>query len=202
MFPFSQSITPAAKSHVQAQVAFFNDLSRSLFQTAQQFTELNLQMTQTLLEDTAATSQAIITADKPTEIFTVTASRAQPAAEWLRTWQQQLSRIAAESQTKLVRVASEHAEETARAARELTDEVTRVTSEETERTLRQQHDTMRQLANPLDSMIDTATRQARAAMGDGHDAGEHAAQAAAHTAQAAQAAARTAQGARKDGQPS
>lgn len=183
-------------------MAFFNDLSRSLFQTAQQFSELNLQLVQTLLEDTAAASQAIITADKPTEVFAVTASRAQPAAERLRAYQQQVSRLTADSQTKLVRVASEHAEETARAARELTDEVTRVTSEETERTLRQQHDTMRQLANPLDSMIDTAARQARAAMGDGHDVMDHAAQAAAHTAQAAQAAMRPAQSGRKDGQPS
>lgn len=200
MFPFSQSITPAAKNHVQAQIAFFNDLSRSLFQTAQQVNELTLQMAQTMLEDSAATGQAIVTAGKPTEVFNVTASRAQPAAERLRAYQQQLSRIAADSQTKLVRVAGEHAEETARAARELTDEVTRVTSEETERTVRRQQDTMRQLANPLDSMMDTATRQARAAMGNGHDAAEHMSQAAAHTAQAAQAATR--QPNRKEGQPS
>ena len=199
MFPFSQSITPAAKNHVQAQIAFFNDLSRSLFQTAQQVNELTLQMAQTFLEEGAATSQAIITADKPTEVFGVTASRAQPAAERIRVYQQQLSRIAAESQTKLVRVAGDHAEETARAARELTDEVTRVTSEETERTVRRQQDTMRQLANPLDSMVDTATRQARAAMGNGHDAADHLNQAAAHAAQAAQAASR--QPGRKEGQP-
>jgi phasin family protein len=199
MFPFSQSITPAAKNHVQAQIAFFNDLSRSLFQTVQQVNELTLQMAQTILEDSAATGQAIITADKPTEVFSVTASRAQPAAERIRAYQQQLSRIAADSQTKLVRVAGDHAEETARAARELSDEVTRVTSEETERTVRRQHDTMRQLANPLDRMVDTATRQARAAMGNGHDASEHMAQAAAHTAQAAQAASR--QPGRKEGQP-
>ena len=196
MFPFSQSITPAAKSHVQAQVAFFNDMSRSLFQMAQQITEVNLQLAQTWLEDAASTGQAMITADKPTEIFSVTASRAQPAADRFRAWQQQLSKIAADGQTKLVRVASEHADETARAAREFTDEVTRVTSEETERTLRQQHDTMRQLANPLDSMVDSATRQARAAMGNGHDLASQA-------AQAAQAATRSAAAQqRKEGQPS
>lgn len=200
MFPFSQSITPAAKSHVQAQVAYFNDLSRSLFQMAQQFNEVNIQLLQKWLEDVASTSQAVITAGKPTEVFTVTASRAQPAADRFRAYQQQVSKIAAEGQTRLIQVASEHADETARAAREFTDEVTRVTSEETERTLRQQHDTMRQLANPLDSMMDTAQRQARAAMGNGHDAADHAAQAAAHTAQAAQAATR--QTGRREGQPS
>ncbi|GGY95384.1 TIGR01841 family phasin [Pseudoduganella plicata] len=199
MFPFSQSITPAAKNHVQAQIAFFNDLSRAIFQTAQQVNELTLKMAQTLLEESAATGQAIITADKPTEVIGVTASRAQPAAERIRAYQQQLSRIAADSQTKLVRVASDHAEETTRAARELTDEVTRVTSEETERTVRRQHDTMRQFANPLDNMVDTATRQARAAMGNGHDASEHLAQAASQSAQAAQAATR--QPGRKEGQP-
>ena len=195
MFPFSQSITPAAKNHVQAQVSFFNDFSRSLFQMAQQFSEVHLQVAQTWLEDMAATSQAMLTADKPTEVFTVTAARAQPAADRFRAYQQQLSRIAAEGQTRLVRVAGEHADETARAAREFTDEVTRVTSEETERTLRQQHDTMRQLANPLDSMVDSATRQARAAMGNGLDLASQAA----HAAQAATRAAAGPQ--RKEEQP-
>ncbi|GGY47298.1 phasin family protein [Pseudoduganella sp. SL102] len=196
MFPFSQSITPAAKSHVQAQVAFFNDMSRSLFQMAQQVNEVHLRLAQTWLEDLATTSQAVITAGKPTEVFTVTASRAQPVADRFRAYQQQLSKIAADGQTTLIRVAGDHADETARAAREFTDEVTRVTSEETERTLRQQHDTMRQLANPLDSMVDSATRQARAAMGNGLDMASQA-------AQAAQAAARAASGqSRKEGQPS
>jgi phasin family protein len=196
MFPFSQSITPAAKNHVQAQVSFFNDLSRSLFQMAQQVNETHLQLDQTWLEDVATTSQAVITAGKPTEVFTVTAARAQPAADRIRAYQQQLSKIAAEGQTKLIRVAGEHADETAKAAREFTDEVTRVTSEETERTLRQQHDTMRQLANPLDSMVDSAARQARAALGNGHDLAREA-------AQAAQAATRTAAGQqRKESQPS
>lgn len=196
MFPFSQSITPAAKNHVQAQVSFFNDMSRSLFQMFQQFNEVNLQLAQTWLEDVATTSQAVITVDKPTEVFTITAARAQPAADRFRAYQQQLSKIAAEGQTTLVRVAGEHADETARAAREFSDEVTRVTSEETERTLRKQHDTMRQLANPLDSMVDSAARQARAAMGNGLDMANQ-------TAQAAQAATRSAAGQqRKEGQPS
>jgi phasin family protein len=195
MFPFSQSITPAAKNHVQAQVSYFNDLSRSIFQMAQQFTEINLQLAQTWLQDFASTSQAVLTAGKPTEVFAVTAARAQPVADRFRSYQQQLAKVAADGQTALIRVAGEHADETARAAREFTDEVTRVTSEETERTLRQQHDTMRQFANPLDSMVDSATRQARAAMGNGHDFMDQA-------SQATQAAARSAMGQRTEGQPS
>lgn len=195
MFPFSQSITPAAKNHVQAQVAYFNDMSRSLFEMVQQVNDINIRLAQKWLEDLASTSQAVVTADKPTEVFSVTAARAQPAADRFRAYQQQLSKIAAEGQTRLIRVAGEHADETARAAREFTDEVTRVTSEETERTLRQQHDTMRQLANPLDTMVDSAARQARAAMGNGQDVVNQA-------TQAAQAAGRAAAGPRKEGQPS
>lgn len=202
MFPFSQSITPAAKNHVQAQVAYFNDISRSLFGMVQEFNDINIRLAQTWIEDLASTGQAVVTADKPTEVFSVTASRAQPAADRFRAYQQQLSKIATEGQTRLVRVASEHADETARTAREFTDEVTRVTSEETERTLRQQQDTMRQLANPLDSMVDSAARQARAALGNGHDIANQAAQAAQPVQGAAQAAGRAATGQRKEGQPS
>jgi hypothetical protein len=35
MFSIPQPFTPAAKSHVEAHVAFMNDMSKSLFRTAQ-----------------------------------------------------------------------------------------------------------------------------------------------------------------------
>jgi len=196
MYPFTQAVTPAAQNHIQAQVAFFNDMSRSLMQSAQQFSELQLQFTQSVIEDGAATGQAFIGIGKPTELFSLAAARAEPAAMRLRAYQQQLSRITADGQASLIRVAGDHAEETTRAAREFTDEVTRITSEETERTLRNQQDAMRQLANPLDGIMDSAARHARAAMGDGLDF------AAAQPGAAAAAAASVARPAqRKEAQP-
>jgi phasin family protein len=170
MYPFTQAVSPAAQNHIQAQVAFFNGMSRSLMQSAQQFSDLQLQFAQSFIEDSAATGEAFIGIGKPTELFSIAATRAEPAAMRLRAYQQQLSRITADGQASLIRVTGDHAEETTRAAREFTDEITRITSEETERTLRNQHDAMRQLANPLDGIMDSAVRHARAAMGEGLDA--------------------------------
>ncbi|UGQ49030.1 phasin family protein [Massilia endophytica] len=159
-------------------MAFFNDLSRSLMQTAQQYGELQLQFVHTMFEDSSATGQALMSVSRPTELFSITAAQAQPVAMRLRAYQQQLSRITADSQNGIIKVTGDHAEETTRTARELTDEVTRITSEETERTLRQQQDAIRQMANPLESIMDSAARHARAAMGEASDMAQQSVQAA------------------------
>jgi phasin family protein len=185
MYPFSEAVTPAAQHHIQAQMALLNDMSRSLMQSAQQFSELQLQFTQSVIEDCSNVGGALAGIGKPTELFSIAADNARPGAMRLRAYQQQLSRIMADGQASLIKVASDHAAETTRAAREFTDEVTRLTSEETERTVRSQQDTMRQVVKPLDGLVDSAARYARAAMGDGQDF-------AAQTATAAAAAAATA----------
>ena len=64
MYPFSQSVTPAVRTHLDAQTAFMNDMSKSLFQSFQQMCNLNIQLVQTMLEETALASQQILTADR------------------------------------------------------------------------------------------------------------------------------------------
>ena len=128
MYPFSQSVTPAARTHLEAQLSFFNDLSKSLFRTVQQYSDLNIQLAQTLLEEGTTAGQRVITASRPTEAIAAAASRAQPAAEKLRAYQQHLSRIAASTQVELSNVAEEHVQETSRTAKALADEVARASS--------------------------------------------------------------------------
>jgi hypothetical protein len=36
---------------MEAQLSFFNDMSKSLFRTVQQYSDLNIQLAQTLLEE-------------------------------------------------------------------------------------------------------------------------------------------------------
>jgi phasin family protein len=149
MFPFSQSVTPAAKTHLDAQLSFFNDISKSLFRTFQQYSELNIQLAQTLLEESTSTGHQLITANRPTEALAAAASHAQPAAEKLRAYQQHLSRIAADTQVEFSKVAEEHVQETSRTARALADEVARVTTEETEKTIRNQQDAVNKFTDPF-----------------------------------------------------
>lgn len=154
MYPFSQTVTPAAKSHMEAQLSFFNDMSKSVFRTVQQYSDLNIQLAQTLLEETTQAGQQILTVHRPTELFAAAASHAQPTAEKLRAYQQHLSRIAADTHVDLSKVAEEHLQETSRTAKALADEVARAASEETEKTLRSQQDAVQRFTDPFNFRAD------------------------------------------------
>lgn len=163
MYPFSQSITPAARSHVEAQVSFLNDMTKTMFRSFQQFCDLNIQLAQTLLEETTRTTQQMWTAERQAEVIGAAASRAQPTAEKMRDYQQHLSRIAADSQVELARVTEEHVSETGRTARALAEEVQRNASEETERSRAKVQEAMREYRDPFaDGMRQQQGRDVRA----------------------------------------
>ena len=149
MYPYSRSVTPAAKNHLEAQLAFFNGLSKSLFQSAQQFNDLNMQLAQGLLEEGSITSQNLLTVERVEDAFQVAAASGQPAAEHLRKYQQQLSRLAADTQVELANVAEQHVNETSRTAKALAEEVARTASEETEKNVRKQQEAMQRIAEPF-----------------------------------------------------
>jgi phasin family protein len=149
MYPFPQSVTPAIRSHLDAQVAFLNDVSKSFARSLQKFSELNIQLSQTLLEEGNIAGQRLLTTDHPTDAISIAASRAQPAADKLRAYQQHISRTVADSQVELARVAEQHVQETSRTARALADEVARVASEETEQNIRNQQEMLRNFRDPF-----------------------------------------------------
>jgi phasin family protein len=149
MFLFSQSVTPAIRSHLDAQVAFLNDMSKSWSRSIQNIVEANIQLSQTLLEETNIASQQLLTTTRPTEALSAAASRAQPAAEKIRAYQHHLSRVVADSQVELARVAEQHVPQTSRTAKSLADEVARAASEETQSSLRTQQDTLKNFRDPF-----------------------------------------------------
>ena len=149
MYPYSRSVTPAAKNHLEAQLAFFNGLSKSLFHSAQQFNDLNMQLAQGLLEESTITSQNLLTVERVEDVFQVAAASGQPAAEQLRKYQQQVSRLAADTQVELANVAEQHVNETSRTAKALAEEVASTASEETEKNVRKQQEAMQRIAEPF-----------------------------------------------------
>lgn len=150
MYPFSKSVTPAIRAHLDAQAAFFNDITKSLSRSFQQMCELNIQLAQTLLEESHIAGQQLLTVDHPSDAISVAASRAQPASEKLRAYQQHLSKVAAGAQVELSRVAEQHVQTTARTARALADEVARTASEETERSIHQTQETIKNFRDPFE----------------------------------------------------
>ncbi|TQK08065.1 phasin family protein [Herbaspirillum sp. SJZ107] len=161
MFPYPQAVNPAVRTHVDAQTAFMNDLSKSMFRTFQQMIDLNIQLTQTMLEETTLASKQVLSADRQSELLSAATSRAQPASDKLRAYQQHITRLAADAQVEMARVTEQHIQNTSRTARALADEVARDASEQTERGLRAQQETVRQYADPFSRDGDGAGRQAR-----------------------------------------
>jgi phasin family protein len=142
MYPFTQSVNPAVRSHIDAQIAFFNELSETMSRSFQKGLQLNMQLGQTLLAEAASTGQRMLTATgRPIDALSAGASQAQPAVDQLRAYQQQLSQLVADAQVDLSRVSERHVQETSRTARALADDVTRATVEETDKGLRRQEET-------------------------------------------------------------
>ena len=166
MYPFPQSVTPAVRSHVDAQTNFLNDVSKSIFRSFQQMCDLNIQLAQTLLEETALAGKQVLSADRQTEILNAATARAQPTSEKLRAYQQHITRLAADSQVELARVTEQHVQNTTRTARQLADEVARDATEQTERGLRAQQETVRQFSDPFMRAGD-AMAQSHAQTGNG-----------------------------------
>jgi phasin family protein len=149
MYPFPQNVTPAVRTHVDAQTAFLNDMSKSLFRSFQQMCDLNIQLMQTLIEETSLASKHVLSAERQTDVLNAATSRAQPTTDKLRAYQQHITRLAADSQVEIARVAEQHVQTTTRTARALADEVARDATEQTERNLRAQQESARQFTDPF-----------------------------------------------------
>jgi phasin family protein len=163
MFPYPHTVNPAVRTHVDAQTAFLNDMSKSIFRSFQQMIDLNIQLAQTMLEETTLAGKQVLSADRQSELLTAAASRAQPASDKLRAYQQHITRLAADAQVEMARVTEQHVQNTSRTARALADEVARDATEQTERGLRAQQETVRQYADPFarDGNGNGAGRQSR-----------------------------------------
>lgn len=150
MYPFSQSVNPAVRTHLDNQVAFMNDMSKSMFQSFEKMCGLNIQLANAFIEETALASKQILTSERHTDVIAALASRAQPMAEKLRSYQEHIAGIASESQVKLTKLTEEHVPQTSRSAQKLAEEVARTASEETERSIRVQQENLRKYADPFD----------------------------------------------------
>lgn len=149
MFPFPKAVTPAVRSHLDAQISFMNDVSQSMFQSYQHMSDLNIKLAQTMLEEIATASQQLVTHTNLTEAISAISSHAQPTAEKLRAYHQHVSRVSAEAQVELARVAEQHVPETTRTAKVLADEVQRLAVEETELGMHKHQEAIRNFVDPF-----------------------------------------------------
>ena len=150
MLPFSkQEVPPALKSHMEAQFAFMSDLSKKMFDGFQKIQQLNIQVAQTLIEESISNTQQLIQSNSPTDYLSVAASNVQPAAEKLRAYQQHLSNITAGMQVELSRAAEQHVPQTTRTAAAVAEEVVRRGAEETDKVAERQKAVFEKLTKPI-----------------------------------------------------
>ena len=149
MFPYSPSSNPALRSHVDSQLAWFNDLNKTLTGSFQAVCEANLKLGQSMIEETMNASKRMLSSERPFDAMGAAAAHAQPASDKLRAYQQHLSRLAAEVHVELARVAEQHGPETSRTAHALADDVTRAATEESARSMRQQEEVLKTFRDPF-----------------------------------------------------
>ena len=171
MYPIPQTIVPAVRTHIDAQTAFLNDISKSLFSSFQHMCDLNIQLMQTMLEETTLAGKQMLSADRQSELLSAATSRTQPATEKLRAYQQHIARLAADSQVEMARVAEQHVQTTSRTARALADEVARDAREQTECGLRAQQETVAQFSDPFTRMGNGAA-QSHGTSGNGSESSQ------------------------------
>jgi len=138
MFAFTQPVSPIVQVHLDSQTAFFNDLSRSLTSSIQNVFQANMQLSQAMLEETISTSRHMLGSQSAQGMLDVASSRSQPASDKLRAYQQQLSRLTADSHVDLARITQQHVQDTSHTVHALAEEATRVAAEEGERNKQRQ----------------------------------------------------------------
>lgn len=125
MFTYNPTIAPAARQHLDAQTAFVNDVSKSLSTSFQNVCQLNFQLMTTLFQETMQASQRLLAVQRPAD----GAVTLQPAAEKLRTYQQDISRLLADANVELARLTERHGKETSMTANALAQQVARMAQE-------------------------------------------------------------------------
>jgi phasin family protein len=150
MFYFNQpSISPAAKSQIDAQFAFFSDLSKKMFEGVRKMNELNVQVATTVFEESLASTKQVLSSTDHNEAISIVAGQAQPAAEKIRAYQQHVHNIFAETQAGAAHTLESHIPKTVRATEAVVNEVAQKASEETAKATQRQQETMSKLTTPI-----------------------------------------------------
>lgn len=151
---FNQAITPAVKSHMEAQLSFVTDLSRKMFDTVQKVSELNLSLAQELIQDMTAANQQLLAAKDVGEFASISSAQVQPATEKLRHYQQRLANLVAHANAEMTKTAETHIPETSRTATAVADELVRTASEQTEKATQRQRTAIDKLSESARRGID------------------------------------------------
>lgn len=101
----SHSSNSAMRSGLDAQVTFMTELTRRSYDSVRKLSELNLHFAQLLMQDSVAATRQVLACSDPLQMPSTMANAAQPVAEHLRNYQQQLIGMLTGTQVELTRQA-------------------------------------------------------------------------------------------------
>ncbi|MEJ7806002.1 MAG: phasin family protein [Telluria sp.] len=90
------------RSGIDAQVSFMTDLTRRSYDALRKLSELNVQYAQQLMQDSLAATRQMLACTDPLSMASTLAQAAQPAAQHLHSYQQQLFGMLTGAQVALV----------------------------------------------------------------------------------------------------
>ncbi len=101
----SYSSNSAMRSGLDAQVNFMTELTRRSYDSVRKLSELNLHFSQLLMQDSVAATRQVLACSDPLQMAAAMANAAQPVAQHLRSYQQQLMGMLTGAQVELTRTA-------------------------------------------------------------------------------------------------
>ncbi|NEX63006.1 phasin family protein [Noviherbaspirillum galbum] len=129
MLGFQQPITPALQDFMNAQYAMLNDFSRQAFQGAWKLNELHTRIAKSAWDESLKSVRQVAVSRDPYEAVSIVAAQAQPAAERVRHYQQEIVNIVADTQVALAKTAEVHVPNAGRTASAVVEGVARAEKE-------------------------------------------------------------------------
>ncbi len=115
----------ALRSGLEAQVNFMTELTRRTYDSVRRLSELNMNFAQQLMQDSVEASRKMLSCSDPFQMAAASAAAAQPAAEHLRHYQQQLTGLLSGSQLELMSRAEQSMQQAGRSGYSAAQEVAR-----------------------------------------------------------------------------
>jgi phasin family protein len=121
----SLSSNPALRSQVETQVNFFTELSHRTYDSVRKVSELNMQFTQQMIEDSMTLGRELMNCSDPFQMTSTAINQLQPATEHMRSYQRQLMGVLSGVQADFTRAAETHIPEASRQASAMADQMVR-----------------------------------------------------------------------------
>lgn len=157
MNSFVETISPAAKEHIQARVAYFNDVALAMLESGRQLADANLRFGRdwlTTSTDTWRTAVFTPAAERQADVVPTVESVTQK----FQAYHQQVVQISSNFQTTINDIAKQHVPQTARTATALAEVVSQKAAVETDQQIRLQQTAGKEILDKATQFAQTATR--------------------------------------------